>query len=186
MNNRILPILAFSIAIGIFFAYVSPTWSEQIVATRAAIALNDAALASAKTYTIKQNALASERSNIDPANLERLTTLLPDSVDNVGLILDINALAARSGLSLVSIDVTAEDSGTKSSASGALATTVVNATGSINLSLSALGTFSSFQAFLDGIEKSARILDIRDLTVKGSDTGVYSYQITLRLYWLRQ
>lgn len=186
MNSRILPIIALSVAIGIFFAYVNPTWSGSVADTKAAIELDDIALASASEYTERQNTLAAERSNIDQANLERLTTLLPDSVDNVGLILDINALAARSGLSLASIDVAVVDGGAKNGASGALPTTVTNPTGSINLSLSALGTFSAFRAFMSGIEKSARLLDIQDITVKGSDTGVYSYQVTLRLYWLRK
>jgi Tfp pilus assembly protein PilO len=185
MNSRILPLLALAAAAGIFFAYVSPAWSGSIAATQAAIALDDTALASAADYTKKQNALATERSSIDPANLERLSTFLPDSVNNIGLILDINALAARSGLSLANIDVATADSGAKNSAPGALPTTVTNPVGSINLSLSALGTFSAFQAFMSGIERSARLLDVQDVTVKGSDTGVYAYQITLRLYWLR-
>jgi hypothetical protein len=55
----------------------------------------------------------------------------------------------------------------------------------VNLNLSALGTFAAFQNFLIGIERSARILDISDIVVKGSDTGVYSYQMVIRLYWLR-
>lgn len=185
MNSRILPLIALAAAAGIFFAYVNPAWSGSIADTKAAIALDDTALASANEYTKQQNALAAARSNIDPGSLERLTTFLPDSVDNVGLILDINALAARSGLSLANIDVAAGDGGAKNSAPGALPTIATNPVGSINLSLSALGTFSAFQAFLSGIERSARLLDIQDISVKGSDTGVYTYQITLRLYWLR-
>jgi hypothetical protein len=41
------------------------------------------------------------------------------------------------------------------------------------------------QTFLTGIEKSARLLDVQDILVTGSDTGVYTYQMTMRLYWLR-
>jgi len=186
MNSRILPIIALSVAIGIFFGYVNPTWSGSIADTKAAIELDDVALELSTEYAAKKDVLATDRDRIDPGNLERLETFLPDSVDNVGLILDINALAARSGLSLASIDVAVADGGAKNSAPGALPTAMANPVGSINLSLSALGTFSAFQKFLSGIEGSARLLDVRDMTVKGSDTGVYSYQITLRLYWLRQ
>lgn len=186
MNSRLLPIIALSVAIGIFFGYVNPTWSKSIADTKAAIALDDTALELSTKYAAQKATLATEQANIEQANLERLSTFLPDSVDNVGLILDINALAARSGLSLANIDVAAGDSGAKNSAPGALPTSVANPVGSINLSLTALGTFSAFQKFLSGIEGSARLLDVQDMTVKGSDTGVYSYQITLRLYWLRQ
>lgn len=186
MNSRILPVIALSIAIGIFFAYVNPTWSGSIADTKAAIKLDDDAIDLANKYVAKKDTVAADRDKINPGDLERLETFLPDSVSNVGLILDINALAASSGLSLASIDVAVADGGAKTSASGALPTTMANPVGSINLSLSALGTFSAFQKFLNGIEGSARLLDVQDMTVKGSDTGVYSYQVTLRLYWLRQ
>jgi len=55
----------------------------------------------------------------------------------------------------------------------------------VDLSLSAIGTYTALQNFLRGVEKSVRLLDIKDIVVKGSDTGVYTYQMKLRLYWLR-
>ncbi|MBU6388694.1 hypothetical protein KGQ72_02395 [Patescibacteria group bacterium] len=189
MNSRILPLIALLVAAGIFFAYVSPTWSGSIADTKAAIALDDQALAAADEYTKQQDTLAAARDAIDPANLTRLTTFLPDSVDNVGLILDLNALAARSGLSLANIDVVTNDaSGVKSSAggpSGAPQPSAAEPVGSVDLSLTAVGTFTALQSFLSGVERSARLLDVQDITVKGSDTGVYTYQMALRLYWLR-
>lgn len=185
MNSRILPVLAFFVAIGIFFAYITPTWSGAIATTKAAIALNDHALSAAEEYTKQQNALISARSAIDPSNLARLSTFLPDSVDNVGLILDLNALAARSGLSLSGIDVVADEAnGARNNTQGALPV-AVNPVGSVNLSLSATGPYTALHSFLSGVEKSARLLDVQDIVVKGSDTGVYTYQMTMRLYWLR-
>ncbi|HCR52644.1 TPA: hypothetical protein DIV48_03325 [Candidatus Kaiserbacteria bacterium] len=187
MNSHLLPILALMIAVGIFFVYVHPTWSGSIALTKQAIATDVQALAAADEYKANQNALAAARDAIDPANLERLKIFLPDSVDNVGLILNINALAARSGLSLSNIDVAKGSSMGNSETSGAAAlpTDEANPVGSIDLSLSAVGSYAALQAFLAGLEKSARLLDIRDITVKGSDTGVYNYQMTVRLYWLR-
>ena len=187
MNSRILPFLALFVAVGIFFAYVNPTWSGSIADTKAAIALDDQALAAANQYAAQQNTLASARAAIDPANLSRLNAFLPDSVDNVGLILDLNALAARSGLSLSNVDVVSDNAAAAQNGTSAAvpSATAVNPVGSISLSLSAVGTYAALQTFLSGIERSARLLDIQDLVVKGSDTGVYTYQMVLRLYWLR-
>ena len=185
MNTRILPALAFVAALGIFFAYVRPAWSGSIAVTKAAIAADDDALLSSGQYSRQQNQLASARDTIDPANLAALSTFLPDSVDNVGLILDLNALAARSGFSVSSIDVITGDVGTaKARTTGALPA-AVNPVGSVDLSLSGVGTFSALRSFLIGIEKSSRILDVRDLVIKGSDTGVYEYKMIISLYWLR-
>jgi len=175
MNSRILPIFALLVAVGIFFAYVNPTWSGAIATTRAAIASDDRALDAAGEYRAQQNQLASARNAINPADMKRLSTFFPDSADNVGLILNLNALAARSGLSLSNIDVTdnAPDAG--------LLTSSIH---SVDLALSAVGTYAALQSFLRDIEKNARLLDARDLVIKGSGTGVYSYQMTLRFYWL--
>ncbi|MHB8860403.1 MAG: type 4a pilus biogenesis protein PilO [Minisyncoccota bacterium] len=186
MNSRILPALALIIAIGIFFAYVNPAWTGSIAAAKAAIANDDQALATAQQYTAQQNQLATARDAIDPANQKALDTFLPSSVDNVGLILDLNALASRSGLSIANVDVitnAATDANAKNA--GALSANTLNPVASVDLSLSATGTFAALQTFLVGVEKSARLLDVHDLTVKGSDTGVYTYQMTISLYWLR-
>ncbi|MFZ3043498.1 MAG: GspMb/PilO family protein [Minisyncoccia bacterium] len=186
MNSRILPIIALLVAAGIFFMYVNPTWSGTIAATKQTIALDDQALAAASQYAAQQDTLASARNAIDPADLARLETFLPDSVDNVGLILDLNALAARSGLSLSNIDVIAGD-GARAAASmqQGLPAAGASPVGSVDLSLSAVGTYAALQSFLVGVERSARFLHVMDIVVKGSDTGVYNYQMSLRLFWLR-
>jgi Tfp pilus assembly protein PilO len=181
MNSRIIPAISVIIAIAIFFIYVNPMWTGSIANAKAAIAVDDQDLVSINQYIAQQNTLASERDAIDPASLSSLSTFLPGSVDNVGLILDLNALAARSKLSVGNIDVVANSQ----SAGSSVAVGTANPVGSVDLSLSAVGTFDDLQSFLSGVEKSERLLDVRDLTVRGSDTGVYNYQMTLRLYWLR-
>lgn len=187
MNSRILPSVALLIAVGIFFVYVNPTWTGSIAATNAAIAYDDQALVAADKYKAKENALASASALIDQESLTRLSIFLPDSVDNVRLILDINALAARSGLSLSNINVVKNDPSSSQGAAsaGAIQSARSSPVGSVDLSLSAVGTYTALHTFLTGVEKSARLLDIKDITVKGSDTGVYTYQMSLRLYWLR-
>ena len=57
--------------------------------------------------------------------------------------------------------------------------------GSVDLTLTATGTYKAFRTFLSGIERSARMLDVIRVSVRGSDTGVYAYSMTIRLYWLR-
>lgn len=181
MNSRSLPIIALALAIGIFFGYISPAWGGTITNLRADIARADQALNSAAQFSSQQNQLASARDAIDPQDISRLETFLPDSVDNVGMILDLTALASRSGLQLSKIDVASNASG------GSQGANITNQgpVASVDMSLTALGSYAALQKFLVGIEKSARLLDVRELSIKGSETGVYSYQMKLRLYWLR-
>ena len=185
MTNRLLPLLSLVLAVGLFFGYVSPVWNGKIASAKAAIADDNRALDSARRYVERQNQLAAERDAIDPAALARLEIFLPDSVDNVGIILDLNALGTRSGLALSSIDVA--NSSEQSGNPGSDVSPVIpsNPVGTVDLTLSATGTYSALQAFLEGVERSARLLDVQDVTVAGSNTGVYDYHLTLRLYWLR-
>lgn len=190
MSSRILPTLAVMLAIGIFFAYVRPVWTGPVAETKLAIKNDADALSAAAEYKQRESELATAKGAIDPGNLERLTTLLPDSVDNVTLILNVNALAARSGILLSNVDVAPTkdvpakkvSAGSVGSASGASS---VSPIGSVDLSLTAVGSYAALQAFLTGIEKSARLLDLRDIIVTSSETGVYSYKMDMRLYWLR-
>lgn len=184
MNNRILPSVALLIAIGIFFAYVHPTWNGSIAATKAAIELDNQALIAAEEYKQQENMLATARAAINPDDLTRLETFLPDSVDNVRLILDLNALAARSGLSLTNIDVVTNNPANPGASQTGLPSIHDDPIGSVNLSMTALGTFSALQTFLQRVEMSARLLDVQKVVVKSSETGVYTYDLSLRLYWL--
>lgn len=176
MNSNVIPVFALTVAAGIFFFYVSPTWSGSIATMKASVVSDNKALSAAVTYAAQQNELADARNKIDPADLARLATFLPSSVDNVGLILDLNALTARSGLTLSSIDVAPSVAGSVES---------TDPVGSVDLALSTVGTYTALKAFLHSVEMSERLLDIRELSVKGSDTGVYSYSMKISLYWLR-
>lgn len=180
MNDRLLPFLALLVSAGIFFGYVGPTWSGEIAVANAAITNDNNALVAANAYTARQSELSSESNAISQTNLTRLSTFLPDSVNNVGIILDLDALASRSGLLLSNADIaTNATNNTSTAATGG------SPVGSVDLSLSASGTYAALQTFLKGVEMSERLLDVRNLTVNGSDTGVYTYQMTIRLYWLR-
>jgi Tfp pilus assembly protein PilO len=182
MNSNILPALAFILALVLFFGYVNPTWTGSIATTAAAITADEQALTAAEQYSAQQNQLAAARDAIDPANLASLDAFLPSSVNNVGLILDLSTLATRSGILVGNIDVA---SGANSATPSATDSSAVNATvNSVDLSFSGSGTFSALQTFLNAIEKSQRLLDVHDLVIKGSDTGIYSYQMAIRLYWL--
>jgi len=62
---------------------------------------------------------------------------------------------------------------------------VTNPVGSADMQVSAVGTYAALKTFLGSVEKSQRLLDVQDLSIKGSDTGVYGYDMKLRFYWLR-
>jgi hypothetical protein len=197
--SRILPLLAIVFAIALFFLYIRPAFSGPIAATRTQIASYNDALAAASRFQEKEAQLTQQRAQIPADSLERLADFLPDGVDNVQLILDLDALAARSGVTLSDFNTTGSASSASSNTGNAAVSTPASTiptlgsqafaggspTDSLNLTFKATGSYRSFRSFLAGIENSLRPLDVTDLQVEKSDTGVYSYAVTVRIYWLR-
>lgn len=183
MNNRILALAALVLAVALFGAYTNRAWSGEVAETRAAIVSTDAAIAAAKKYRTREAELSKEKDSIDPTNLARLNTFLPDAVDNVGLILSLNAQAAKVGLAITSVDVSANSQlSTKDKTPFGLSASPVS---SIDMSLSAVGKYSAFLSFLSSIERSTRLLDVHNISIAGAESGLYTYNMTVRLYWLR-
>jgi len=190
--NRIAPLVIIVLAIAAFFGYIRPTWDGDIAATRQQITDYNNALDAAARFKEKEAALEAERDKLPPDQLARLDAFLPDSVDNIQLILDLNALASRSGLTLSNFttsNVPNANSGpgsanpTPEGGDGAIGAQA-NPVDSLTISFTGQGTYNAFRTFLAGIEQSLRPLDLSTLVVANSDTGVYSYQITLKFYWL--
>lgn len=201
MITKLFPILILLGALGIFIGYVHPTYTGKVAELSTEIKNYDAALESAKQFKLKEVQLSAERAALSAEQITRLEAFLPDSVDNVQLILDLNSLAARSGVQLSDFDIKDSDSeSTQSQAggpvlvagdasmppsSGALPLSGQKPVDSLEISVTADATYASFRTFLAGVENSLRPLDIVELSLKDAESGIYTYQITFRLYWLR-
>lgn len=187
MIGRVLPVILILIAGGLFVGYISPQYNAKVIPLQEQIREYDSALAAANDFKQKEAQLAADRAAIPADSIARIESYLPDGVDNVQLILDLNALAARSGVQLSNFNV---KNSTGQTATGLPGDTTVAAAGSnqqtdsLDLSVRATGTYSAFRAFLAGTEKSLRPLDLVQMVLTDSQTGVYTYDMTFRIYWL--
>jgi hypothetical protein len=184
MISKLLPFIAIAASIGLFFMYINPTYTGTIKSLGDEVSQYQSALQASDVYKARETALTAQRDVVPADDLAKLSAFLPDGVDNVQLILDLNALASRSGVSLSDFKI--GDNASKSQGSGsALKVDSPSVVDSLDLSVSADGTYASFRSFLTGIESSLRPLDVVNVDLKSSDTGVYKYAVTLRIYWLR-
>lgn len=184
MIGRILPVLLIVISLGLFFGYINPTYTQKVLPLRAEIKQYDNALAAAKDFHEKEAQLATERSAIPADAITRLEAFLPDGVDNVQLILDLNALAAKSGVQLSNFDIKGELR-PESSSTGMLALeSGSKRVDAIELSAKAVGSYSAFRLFLSGLERSLRPMDVVQMDLSAAASGVYTYNMTIRIYWL--
>ncbi|HYD93192.1 MAG TPA: hypothetical protein VEB18_01905 [Candidatus Paceibacterota bacterium] len=184
MTSRVLPVILILAALGIFFGYVNPTYSGEVKTLQSEIRSYDAALRAASEFREKEAQLTLERNGISNEGLRRVEAFLPDGVDNVQLILDLNSLASRSGMVLSDFDIV-DRAEQEDSEGTALTLESDDATDSIDLTVNATGSYENFKKFLKGAEWSLRPLDLVSLEIKDSATGIYTYTMTFRLYWLR-
>lgn len=194
MGKSVFSIVALVLAGGIFFFYTKPTYDGAQDA-QAKIDQYNAALNKASELQQLKQTLLTRYNAFNPTDLDRLHKLLPDHVDNIALILDFDALAARYGMGLENVDVSTPAS----------AATVSNGIGSgssgqkydsVTLNFSTRGTYQNFMQFLGGLEQSLRIVDLVSLQLQPDGSGsivqgagpalpVYHYDVVLRTYWLR-
>ena len=128
----------------------------------------------------KRNALTAEKGRIDLDSLSRLEKLLPDNVDNIKLVIDMNQIAQNHALVLKNIKL---DTDTKSDSDKLGVDN--NKYGTVGLSFSVNSSYDNFQNFLTDLERSLRLVEITELSVMGNDTGIYDFSVGLKTYWLK-
>lgn len=174
----ITPIILIVLAVGVFIWYINPTYN-RIKLLREEAAQFDMALNRSRELIAVRDALLSKYNMIPTRDLERLERLLPDHVDNVRLILDMDNIAAQYGMALQDI-ATGEASG-EGSELGA----DTNPYGAITLAFSVRSSYNNFLEFLMDLEESLRVVDVVALSFTTDDSPLTTYRVTLRTYWLK-
>ncbi len=178
--RAITPLLLIVIAIGIFFAYIDPTYAKIRVLKAEESQYNEALDKSRELQAIRDK-LLSKFNTFSNEDLERLEKLLPDNVDNVRLIMDIAGIAAKYGMTIKNVSI--KDVAVQKEAG------VVGPDdkkyGSIGLEFSISSSYNNFIQFIMDLEESLRVVDVTSLSFRSGDTDLYEYNIAVRTYWLK-
>jgi len=185
MGKSIFAIITFVAALAIFLLYTKPAYSavgdQQVV-----IAGYQEALTSAAQLDALKQQLLTRFNAYDPNQVSRLTTMVPDSVNNIGLILDVNNIATSHGMALENVNVAAPPTTANQGALGAVQTAGIY--DSLTLDFTTYGTYQNFQSFMLDLERSLRVVDVVTLNVSqqsATASNQYRYDITIKTYWLK-
>lgn len=191
MIRLILPLLFIAAAIGGFLKFTQPMLAKIDALNVEKSQLNQA-LDNAKQLRETQDSLLATFRNIDPGDLDKLNKFLPDSIDNVRLIIDINNIARRSGMSIKGIkiktDVGKEENSIINSADAG-----AGGTQALTLGFSVTGPYTNFQSFLSDLARSLRLTDVQATgfssgqgqDVSGKPVDLYTYNVEIQTYWLK-
>ncbi|TSC86149.1 MAG: Uncharacterized protein G01um10148_655 [Parcubacteria group bacterium Gr01-1014_8] len=187
MSRTIIAIAGLAMSVAIFFFYTKPTYDQTRVLQAQITEYNQALDKAGELQRLKQS-LLSRYNAFDPQDIERLHKLLPDHVDNVRLVLDLDNIASRFGLGLQNVVIGTPAEATKT-VSGVIGGGN-RAFDSLTFKFTTSGSYESFVQFMEELEKSLRIVDLVSLSMnaEGQQTQVnptYRYDVTVRTYWLK-
>ncbi len=176
--SNIISIILLIASVGLFFGFIDPTYTD----VRAMIAEKkeyDNALTRSKDLQVERDKLLVKANNIKEDNLKLLSKLLPDNIDNVRLIIDVDDMAKRHNMRIRNFKADSTDQkdtiGRDNSAYGTL-----------TLSFSTTASYNTFLAFLRDLERSLRIIDVTAITFSANDNNqLYDYGVTVKTYWLK-
>jgi Tfp pilus assembly protein PilO len=198
MMRILFPIILIAIAGAIYFAFTDPLINGPllaanpkdpsiidggILALRVEKASLNEALKHARELGKEIDRLRNTYNNLPPDQIKRLDDLLPDTVDNVQLIIDINNIAKSHGMEIKNINIKTEEDRTQTSV---ISRPGSMEQGSVALSFSVTGSYDVFQSFLIDMARSLRVVDIISIGVASTNTpGNYQYSIEIKTYWLK-
>lgn len=183
--KNIISIIVIAISIATFVFVVKPQY-DQIKEMQTTETQLERVLDNARRLQSLRDSLLEKRKGIANTDIRRLEKLIPESADNVKLILEFEQISNRNNLSIQAASAVKDEEGDSSSSNQSF-DIETNDYGVITLDFSLGGTYRDFISFLEDIEKNLRITDVRTLSVTPSAEGGtdFSFDISIDTYWLK-
>jgi Tfp pilus assembly protein PilO len=188
MGQLLLPIFFLVTSVGLFFTYIDGKYSEiQVLLTEQSKL--DQALTKSKELQEVRNALISRNNTFTREELDRLQKLLPDNIDNVRLIIDIDNIAAAYNIEIAEFGFSREES-VPITESQPIETAVATSQtdtpyGSMVLTFSVSASYADFLKLLRDLERSLRLVDVVQIDVTAGAESKYVFDIAIQTYWLK-
>jgi Tfp pilus assembly protein PilO len=194
----ITPIILIALTVALFFTFTSPMYNK-LAALRAESASYNEALSNSKQLENERDKLTQKYNTIGAENIARLNKFLPENVDNIRLILEIEKIASPYGMQLKNVKYNSQakpDPATPGSnviQGGNIGQT--KDYGAWDLEFNTTGSYSNLVNFVKDLEKNLRIVDVTSIdfsseasTPSGTTTipsQNYEYHFHIKTYWLK-
>ncbi len=199
-NNMksITPIIIIVISVTLFFIFVNPLYGDVKDLRTDVDSYNQALSHSTELQKVRDD-LVNSFNSISKDNKDKLVKFLPNTVDNIELILEIQQIAGSHGMSLTNI--TFEPPKNTEEEKDAQGRPIVQASGDpsmakpygvFDLEFKTKAHYDTMVSFLKDLEKNLRVVDITSMSfivpnTKGEnvDPFLFDYDIKIKTYWLK-
>jgi Tfp pilus assembly protein PilO len=166
--------------------YVGPSYSNIQTLIGQEHQYQDALSKAAELGTVRDQ-LLTKYNSFSQDNLSRLSRILPDSVNTVKLVTDLDSIAGRYGITVHSVQITQALVDNSQAINTSVASTTPYNTTTINFSFSA--TYQNLVSYLKDLEKSLQMIDIKsvgfNVPQSGFNANIYDYTVSIETYSLK-
>lgn len=188
MTAFILPIIMVLAAGGLFFGYIGPAY-DGVMEKRAEEKQYRDALNRFEELTKTRDRLSSAYQQFPESDKAKLRAVLPDNLDNIRFALDLDNIAQKNNIKLLTLALESEEEGGgRKGGTPTSESTEPMALGSTLLTFDIEGTYKNMITFLTDVEKNVRLVDLVGFTYQGGTGEVETlpvYSVSVRLYWLK-
>ncbi len=183
MSPNITALILLIASAGAVFGLINPQYAKYQTLSESKAQYQVAADQAKKVREVREK-LISSASNISSLEKDRLTRMLPDTVDTVRLTTDITSIASRYGILIKKIDAKPEERANAPllAASPFATAQKVEHFKALPLAFTLTTSYESFSRFLADLEKSLRIIDITSISVVPNQLGQYDFSVAARTY----
>ena len=201
----IFSILLIIISIILFFWIVNPLYSD-VSSLRTEVATYNIALDNSKELQATRDQLTENYKNINKSDRDRLERFLPNTVNNIRFILEIERIANMHSMPIKNVRFQPEkvsgdntlDTAKNPPKQGTTIVTSGNPNtslpyGSFPIEFTTEGDYNTFVLFLKDLEHNLRLIDIKSISFtvpQGDKNGIinpniYTYNLKIETYWLK-
>ncbi len=188
MGRYITPILLLAISIGAFVALTNPLYGEIKVLQADQSAYSNALANSLKLQEVR-DILIGKQNQFSSRDIEDLEQMIPDSVDNIKLAIEIQRMGEERGLSVESVQYDPKSNQSSENSLGGDVTAQNSLFEVFELEIIASGPYDTFVSFLEDIQRSLRIVDVVNVEFSSESSflndNTYTYNIIIKTYRLK-
>lgn len=182
MSKKLLNLLLLVATFALYFLLIGPLYKgvggvwQPAESVQSLKELNDQyneTLKQAEDIFTQAETLRSQYSRISNDQKEKMSVMVPDSIDKVRLLSEVNSIINQSGMYASELAYT---EGPQTAGRG-----------SAGISFAVRATYPQFKALMDNFEKSMRLFSIQNVTFSVPDTegDLIPYQVKLETYFIK-
>lgn len=182
MKNA-LPIFLVAVIIGLFYQYITPQYKHVRELQLERDGYNEIILKAAELRQVRSE-LETKVGQFSEEELESLEKMLPNDIDLVHLVLEVNSIALKNGI--IMNNIVAEEKKVDVSGNGSDQEMVRKDYNTLALSFEFETSYKNLKTFLPELERSLRVMDIVSLDIVSNEEQrtIQNYNMTIETYYI--